>query len=384
MMRAITTSLSKLFPIITAVLCVPSLAFPATLQAKVVEVQSGNSLVVSNINRPIRIRLKAVVPPENGQPFSEAAREHLKLLVFNKTATVEYTHLAEGFLEAKVSVNGIDIGSQMLRDGVAWYDSATSYELTESDRDLYSRCEQAARTEHRGLWQDPSPVAPWEFRRIQFAKVDSIVSGDSPQQSKNRATAKHAALSNDDLFGAVTSTGAKTSAPSVRPIAENGSASRWTRFESATQHFSVLVPSNAVEGSFSTPDSSGAPLALHFLAGGSDRGFYFVVSAKGPNENRTDASALDQELQKIIDGMNQGAVSSGSGPLISVKPARDLRLGSYAGRQYYLSAEGFSGTARVFTKQDGDERHLFVLFALSRPGSESFGNQFLNSFKIVE
>src|SRR5947208_13111485 len=139
MIAPITTSFLRFFAVITTVLCLPLLASAATLQAKVVEVQSGNSLVVSNINRPIRIRLKAVVPPENGQPFSEAAREHLKLLVFNKTATVEYTHLAEGFLEAKVSVNGIDIGSQMLRDGVAWYDSATSYELTESDRDLYSR-----------------------------------------------------------------------------------------------------------------------------------------------------------------------------------------------------------------------------------------------------
>jgi len=384
MMKAITTSLSQLFAVITAVLCVPSLAFPATLQAKVVEVQSGNALVVSNISRPIRIRLKAVVPPENGQPFSEAAREHLKVLVFNKSVSVEYTHLAEGFLEAKVFLNGIDMGSQMLRDGVAWYDRSSNYELSEKDRDLYAQCEQAARNEKRGLWQDPSPVAPWEFRRIQSAKVDRIVSGESSQQSKNRAAAKHAGLSNDDLFGAVMSTGAKTSGPSVRPIAENGSASRWTRFESATQHFSVLVPSNAVEGSTLTPDSNGAPSALHFLAGGSDQGFYFVVSTKGPNENRTDASVLDKALQEIIAGMNQGAVSSRSGPLISVKPARELRLGSYVGRQFYLSAEGFSGTARVYTKQDGKERQLFVLFALTRPGSESFGNQFLNSFKIVE
>ena len=116
MIGPITTSCLRFFAVITTVLCVPSLASAATLQAKVVEVQSGNTLVVSNINRPIRIRLKAIVPPENGQPFSEAAREHLKVLVFNRTVTVEYTHLAEGFLEAKVFVNGIDIGSQMLRD----------------------------------------------------------------------------------------------------------------------------------------------------------------------------------------------------------------------------------------------------------------------------
>src|SRR3989442_12928321 len=173
-----TTFRSKLFAVIMAVLCVPSLAYPATLQAKVVEVQSGNTIVVSNINRPIRIRLKAVVPPENGQPFSEAAREHLKVLVFNKTATVEYTHLAEGFLEAKDSVNGIDIGSQMLRDGAAWYDSATSYALTQSDRDMYPGCEQATRTEHRAVCEDPSPVAPRDVSRTQLARRNSTLNAN--------------------------------------------------------------------------------------------------------------------------------------------------------------------------------------------------------------
>src|SRR6185295_7199487 len=94
-------------------------ASAATLQAKVIEVQSGNTLVVTNINRPVSVRLKAIVPPEVGQPFNDVARDHLKALVLDKTVTVEYTHFADNYLEARVFFNNIDIGSQMLRDGVA-------------------------------------------------------------------------------------------------------------------------------------------------------------------------------------------------------------------------------------------------------------------------
>jgi endonuclease YncB( thermonuclease family) len=76
-------------------------AHGATLQAKVTEVQSGNTIVVSNINRPLKVRLKGIAPPEAGQPFSDAAREHLKALVMDKAVFVNYTDLSDGYLQPK-------------------------------------------------------------------------------------------------------------------------------------------------------------------------------------------------------------------------------------------------------------------------------------------
>src|SRR5204863_4040332 len=123
-----------------------------------IDVQSGNAIVVTNINRPVSVRLKAIVPPEVGQPFNDVARDHFKTIVLDKTVTVEYTHFADNYLEARVFFNNIDIGSQMLRDGVAWYDHALDYELNQADRDLYAQCETAARAEKRGLWQDTAAL----------------------------------------------------------------------------------------------------------------------------------------------------------------------------------------------------------------------------------
>ena len=149
-------------------------ASATTLQAKVVEVRSGNVIIVNNINRPVSVRLKAIDPPEVGQPFNDVARDHLKDLLLEKTVTVEATHFVDNYLEARVFLNNIDIGSQMLRDGVAWYDHASDYELNQAVRDLYAQCEAAARAEKRGLWQDAAALSPWEYRRLRTERLKAI------------------------------------------------------------------------------------------------------------------------------------------------------------------------------------------------------------------
>src|SRR4051812_41331535 len=88
--------------VIGALICLANPAAAATLRAKVVEVQSGNSVLVTNTNRPVRVRLKAIAPPEAGQPFSAVAREHLQALVFDKAVVVEYSSMTSDYLEGRV------------------------------------------------------------------------------------------------------------------------------------------------------------------------------------------------------------------------------------------------------------------------------------------
>ena len=376
----IKTSILRLFIIAAALACSAQITSATTLQAKVIEVRSGNTLIVSNVNRSISVQLKAVIPPEVGQPFNDVAREHLKVLVLDKIVTVEYSHLADNYLQAKVLLNGVDIGSQMLRDGVAWYDHALDYELSQSERDLYAQCESAARGEKRGLWQDQSPVAPWEHHRLQDEQIARIYSSSSLRTNGNRSS-----LSSQGLFSGMMGSPATTSgAPGVKPISDRGSPNRWTKYESVPGHFSVFVPTNSVAGAYmSVDEKTGKPVPFQFVAGGSELGFYTAMSATGPNNDYTDASARDEAIQSIIKGMNLGSRETGTGPIVTVKPQHEVRVGSNVGMQYHLSADGFSGTARVFTRQVGNDREIFLLFALSRTGAEALGNQFINSFNIV-
>lgn len=373
----------RIFSAFTVLFCLPLLADAATLQAKVVQIDSGNTLVVTNINRPLRIRLKAVAPPESGQAFSEVAREHLKALVLDKPVMVVYTHLADGYLEAKIILDGIDIGSQMLRDGVAWYDRASDHELSESDRELYKQCEQAARNEKRGIWQDPAAVAPWEFRRIQQDKLNGIIAEPSFRQSQARKLRANQSLSNDDLLGGVIGPGSIAGKPDFKPISANGTPGRWTKYESVTEHFSVLFPSDGLEALYSVLDTEGKAVPFHYLAGHSAEEIYLLLSTKGSNGKYTDASAADDAVSGFISAMNHGIEKVGSSALITTVPVRDLKVNGYSGRQYKLSSENLSGVIRVLSRQVGDQRELFMLCVLTRPGSASAREQFLNSFMII-
>ncbi|HXI23482.1 MAG TPA: thermonuclease family protein [Pyrinomonadaceae bacterium] len=360
-------------------------ASAATLQARVIEVRSGNTIIVTNINRPVSVRLKAIVPPEVGQPFNDVARDHLKVLVLDKNVTVEYTHFADNYLEARVFLNNIDIGSQMLRDGVAWYDHAFDYELKQADRDLYAQCEAAARAEKRGLWQDAAALAPWEYRRLQTERLTRITDpspiGNLSQPSKPKT---RTSLSNDDVMRLVMGSGPSSSGMSaVRPIVANGDPERWVKYTSDAGHFSVTLPSNAVEGSDTLPDpSTGGTVGVNFVTGGSNLGIYFALCAKGPNSSGTDESVRDQFIKGLISGMNYGATRDGHGT-VDLKPERAVNVGGYPGMQYRLSSPGVVGTARVFTKQAGDQRELYVVMTLSRPDSEALSSQFIKSFAIT-
>ncbi len=65
---------------------------------------------------------------------------------------------------SRMTVDGTDVGLEMIRSGCAWH-------YTQYSKDArYAAAEEEPRRARRGLWQDPAPVAPWEFRRRRSAR----------------------------------------------------------------------------------------------------------------------------------------------------------------------------------------------------------------------
>jgi micrococcal nuclease len=371
----------RILIVIAAMLFVPALASAATLQAKVVEVESGNTLVVNNINRPLRIRLKGVAPPEPGQPFNESAREHLKSLVLEKAVTVVYTHLADGYLEAKVLLNGVDIGSQMLRDGVAWYDRASDYELNEDDRNLYAQCEQAARNEKRGLWQDQSAVAPWEFRKAQQAKLLSANAPPSFQKYQARKSKANQGLSNNDLLGGMVAPGSIAGNPTSRQISPHSAPSDWISYQPVNKRFLVRVPGNSYEYEYPVLDSDKKIVNINYVTGSDQGSLYVVMWTQGANDNQTDASISADTVRGLLEGINRNLERMGQGVRATAGPGRDIKVGDLSGKQYRLTLGSLTALVRVFSKQVADQREVFMVGAFAGPGSEP-SMQFLNSFRF--
>jgi endonuclease YncB( thermonuclease family) len=138
------------------------LLIPAPLiawEGKVVEVIDGDSIVVLQENRRVHVQLAAIDCPEMNQPWGEKARQLTAYLTFGNQVIVWPAYEdSDGQYFAFVFTEDINLNKALLRAGLAWH-----YRKYSRDP-LLTALEMEARAAKKGLWSDPKPVAPWEFR----------------------------------------------------------------------------------------------------------------------------------------------------------------------------------------------------------------------------
>ncbi len=137
-----------------------------TLAGRVVGVTDGDTItVLDSSNRQYKIRFAGIDAPEKNQPFGQRAKEHLSELVFNRQVIVETEKEDRyGRTVGKVLVSGRDTNLAMVVAGYAWHYKKYQAEQSPDDRLLYDSAEQEARAARRGLWEDPDPIPPSEWR----------------------------------------------------------------------------------------------------------------------------------------------------------------------------------------------------------------------------
>lgn len=179
------------------ILCFATPAAGASLRGVVSQVLDGQTIFVSLApSRRLTVVLAGVDAPELKQEFGDVAQKHLESLILNKGVEVEFTQIGTSSLFGKVYCNGVDVGLQIVRDGVAWYYESTNQELSEIERRLYGEAEQLARSELRGLWRDGTPMPPWEWRRAGTRNEAQTVSSAKTKAADARR------LSSEDLVRA--------------------------------------------------------------------------------------------------------------------------------------------------------------------------------------
>jgi endonuclease YncB( thermonuclease family) len=73
-----------------------------------------------------------------------------------------------------VLASGADAGLQQVEAGLAWHYKRYEQEQSDWDQASYARAEVRARAEKLGLWRDPKPVPPWDFRRPHKRKASFV------------------------------------------------------------------------------------------------------------------------------------------------------------------------------------------------------------------
>lgn len=147
-----------------------------TLSGRVVTVADGDTVTVLDENRQKhRVRLQGIDAPEKAQPFGRKSKENLSRLVLNKDVRIEWDH-RDRFdrIIGKVWVQPVscpscpltlDAGHAQLTVGLAWWYQAYAYQQSAQDRGAYEFSEQEAKAKRAGLWSQPNPIPPWEWRR---------------------------------------------------------------------------------------------------------------------------------------------------------------------------------------------------------------------------
>jgi endonuclease YncB( thermonuclease family) len=147
-------------------------AWAETLTGRVVGVADGDTITVLDAsNGQHKIRLAGIDAPEKNQPYGQVAKQSLSDQVFDRQVSVETSKRDRYGREiGKVLVDGRDANLEQLRRGLAWHYKAYEREQEPLDRATYSGVEIEARGASRGLWSDPVPVAPWDWRHNKAAR----------------------------------------------------------------------------------------------------------------------------------------------------------------------------------------------------------------------
>ncbi len=137
------------------------------IMGKVVSIADGDTLTILDANhQQHRIRFAQIDAPETyhgkdkpAQPFGERSKQSLADMAFGKEARAECVQTDRyGRSVCTIIVGGVDANLEQVRRGMAmvYRQYARSPE--------YFKAEVEAKNMRRGLWSDPNPIPPWNWR----------------------------------------------------------------------------------------------------------------------------------------------------------------------------------------------------------------------------
>lgn len=126
---------------------------------KVDRITDGDTIVLMDRTR---VRLHGIDAPERDQPYGPMATAALEYMAEKSIYIVEVDTDRYGRMVGQLyhSKEGYDINASMVCAGFAWW-----YERYAPNSKVLEDCQEEAESAHKGLWEDESPLAPWEWRR---------------------------------------------------------------------------------------------------------------------------------------------------------------------------------------------------------------------------
>jgi micrococcal nuclease len=136
----------------------------ADFTGQVVSVLDGDTIEVLNGHHTERICLSGIDCPEKGQAFGQRAKQAASALAFGKDVTIQ-AHGHDKYKRTLGNVilpDGMNLNQALGKQGWCWW-----YRKYAPGDTVLEGLEHIAREAGIGLWVDPQPVPPWEWRRLR-------------------------------------------------------------------------------------------------------------------------------------------------------------------------------------------------------------------------
>lgn len=132
---------------------------------QVVSVTDGDTIKVLQDGRETKIRLYGVDTPEKKMAFGQKAKDFTASMVAGKVVEVEPVDQDRyGRTVGIVTVAGRNLNEELVKNGFAW---VYRQYCRRGECSTWLKEELQARAARIGLWADPAPVPPWDWRKAK-------------------------------------------------------------------------------------------------------------------------------------------------------------------------------------------------------------------------
>jgi micrococcal nuclease len=144
---------------------------------KVIGVKDGDTIVLLQNNQSVTVRLYGVDCPEKNQDFGTQAKNFTSELAFGKYVKLN----AKGndrynrTIGEIILPDGRSLNKELVANGFAWY-----YRAYAKDPQL-GYLENDAKRLEKGLWSQPNPTPPWDFRKNKRENSSKIQQKSQPK-----------------------------------------------------------------------------------------------------------------------------------------------------------------------------------------------------------
>ncbi|MEQ1836246.1 MAG: thermonuclease family protein [Candidatus Nitrotoga sp.] len=151
--------------------------------AKVIAVMDGDTVLILRGNKQIKVRLAGIDAPEKAQAFGENSTQSLAELVLNQYVNVESQAVDDyGRLVASIKVGELNVNHEQVQRGMAW-----EYSRFNRGGALLTLQGDAMKAK-RGLWAQPDPMSPREWRKVHAASQQQYVAQNDLCGSKRHCS----------------------------------------------------------------------------------------------------------------------------------------------------------------------------------------------------